>query len=123
MCDSSPTSGGTIGWMPSMFAPLLRGEHTGARRFGKSRRFHLRIVAEVGAQPAFGLLDVDAAAPGEVLDLVLADARDAEVLRLRVGDVIARHRSGRQHGEALGERHAGVLAGVEQTEQLRLLAV
>src|SRR6187431_312920 len=80
-------------------------------------------VPNVLAQVLLGLLERDAAAAGVVLDLVAADAGDAEILGLRMGEVVARHRRGRDHGEALGQRDAGVLPGIEQAEQLGLLAV
>src|SRR5262249_26721015 len=81
------------------------------------------LIPDVRPQPFLGLLDRHAAAAGVVLDLVAAYAGDAEILRLGMGEVVARHRRRGQHGEALGQRHAGVLAGIEQAEQLRLLAV
>ena len=40
-----------------------------------------------------------------------------------MGEVVARHGRDRDHREALGQGQAGVLAGVEQAEQLGLLAV
>jgi len=80
-------------------------------------------ISDVLPQPFLCLLDRAAATLGVVIELVAADARHAEIRRVGMGEIVARHRRRRQHGEALGQAEAGVLAGVQQPEQLGLLAV
>src|SRR3569833_4081374 len=71
-----------------------------------------KSVANVRAQVLLGLRDRDAAATGVVLYLVLADAGDTEILRLRMGEVVARHGCVLVHREALGECLVGFLVCV-----------
>src|SRR5262245_30827806 len=61
----------------------------------------LRLVAEVGPQPALDLGLGHPLAAGVVLDLVAADLADREVARLGVAEVEAGDRGGRGHGEGL----------------------
>src|SRR5690606_17167247 len=82
-----------------------------------------RVVVQIRRQPALGLLQVHALAPGIVGHLFLRHAPDHEVLAPWMAEVIARHRRGGQHREAVGQGHARVAVGVEQGEDLALLAV
>ena len=76
----------------------VAGRRTGAgpdrRRAGRRGRpgaaSVLRVVAEVGREPALGLGQGPALALGVVGDLVATEPADDEVLRLRVGEVPAR---------------------------------
>src|SRR4029079_6915979 len=52
-------------------------------------------LVEGWPQPALGRLERDAAPRGIVLELVAADAGDAEILGVAVPEVEARHRRGR----------------------------
>src|SRR5205823_4732586 len=83
----------------------------------------LGVVAQVRAEPAFGLAERPALATGVVGNLVAADAADGEVLRLRMSQVPARHRGRGPHREALGEADARVGFGVEQAPEGRFLGV
>src|SRR5947209_9475444 len=68
-----------------------------------------RTLVEVGTKPALGLLDGDAAAAGIILELVAADARDAEILAVSMAEVKSGDSRGRKHREILGQRD---LAGI-----------
>src|SRR5581483_2587435 len=76
---------------------------------------------EVRRQPLLRVAQRPALAPRIVGDLLLVDAADDEVLRLRMREVPARHRRARPHREALGELDAGVALRVDQLPQRRLL--
>src|SRR5689334_25059376 len=83
----------------------------------------LALVVEVGGEPALRGCQVEAFPAGVVLDLVALDLAHAEVLRLGPPEVVSADRGAGQHGEALGERHAGIGLGAEQVEQGSLLGV
>src|SRR6185295_2159686 len=83
----------------------------------------LALVVQVGGEPALHRGDVHTLAPGVFLDLVALDLADAEVLGLRVPEVPAADRGGRQHGEALGQGDARVGLRPEQVEQGALLSM
>src|SRR3546814_11115600 len=55
--------------------------------------------------------------------LVAADPADAEIARIGMPEIVARHRGRRQHGEALGQDDPRLRAGVQKLEQRRLLGV
>src|SRR4051794_25246764 len=83
----------------------------------------LRVVGKVRGEPALGLLERPALPPRVVGDLVLAEAADDEVLRLRVGEVPAADRRARPHRHRLGELDAGVGVDVEELPEGLLLRV
>src|SRR5579859_1375028 len=87
------------------------------------RRSGIGIVSETGRQPALGLLEGLALAARVVGGLVLADAPDAEVVRVRMREVPAAHRRRGPHREALGERDARALRRAQEVEQRALLGV
>src|SRR4051812_46551427 len=66
-----------------------------------------RALVEVWPQPAGRGFEIDAAAPGIVGELVLADLGDSEILAVGVAEVEAGDRRCRQHGEIVGQRHSG----------------
>ena len=65
-----------------------------------------RLVGEVRAQPALGLVERDALPGGVVLDLVAPDPADREVARLRVREVDAADARRRGRREGLGQLEA-----------------
>src|SRR5450759_4028000 len=81
------------------------------------------LVVQVGGEPARGFVHGPALATRVVLELVAADAADAEVVRLGAPEVEAGDRRRRQHRERLGEADPGARLGLEQREQRRLLGV
>src|SRR5258705_14017516 len=77
----------------------------------------LSVVVQVGCQPALSGRHILRLAPGVVLDLVALDFSHSEVLSLRMPEVVAAHRSRRQHGKALGEGDAGLLLGTQEIKE------
>src|SRR3546814_10086353 len=65
--------------------------------FGKTACRPSPLVDEVRRQSAFGLFERDALAPGVIRDLVAADPADAEVARIGMPEVVARHRGDRKN--------------------------
>src|ERR1700712_6126012 len=98
---------------------MWRYESESLRRTGT--RSVLRVVAEVGTEPAFGFLQRPALAFGVVGDLVLGHPADHEVLRLRVAEVQAADGGTRPHRHRLGQLDAGALLDVHQLPDRRLL--
>ena len=80
-----------------------------------ARRLH-RLAVEHGGEPSSGFFDRDAFASGIVLELVLADAANAEVSALGVGEVEAADRSRGHHGERFCQRDADAVSCLEQFE-------
>src|SRR3712207_4588076 len=73
---------------------LLRGPGMTRLEVVLLRRHHpvtCRIVIEDGAEPALDLRDAHALALGVVLHLIALDLRNAEVVRIRMRQVEARH--------------------------------
>src|SRR3954464_16071983 len=90
----------------------------------RSRRVRtLALIVEVGGEPALGRGDVHALPARVLLHLVTLDLSHAEVLRLRVPEVVPADGGGRQHREALRQRDARVGLGAEQVEHGALLGV
>src|SRR4029450_1556733 len=83
----------------------------------------LALVVEVRGEPALRRGDIHALPPRVVLHLVALDLAHTEVLGLRVPEVVPAHCGGRQHGEALRQRDAGVPLGAQQVEHGALLRV
>ena len=81
-----------------------------------------RLVREIGREPALDLLDRASFAARIAGDLIVPQAADREVPRLRVCEIQAADACGRQHRGVLGQRQPDV-ARLEQVEQLELLAV
>ena len=102
------------------FAPPspVNGRRALLRRLRPYRR-----VVQHRPEPAFDLLDRHALARRVVLDLIALDFGDAEIMRLRMGDVEAGDRGGRPHRVALGELDPDRPLGVEQPEEGRLLGM
>src|SRR5689334_16890290 len=94
---------------PSATRSLRRSSRASAERGSV-----LRQVAEVGREPALGLLE-RLSGPGCVVgDLVLTEPADDEVLALRVREVPAGDRGSRPHGPGLRERDPGIRLDVEE---------
>src|SRR4051812_15194178 len=90
----------------------------------RSRRVRtLALVVEVRGKPALHGRQVHALPAGVVLDLVALDLADAEVLGLRVPEVVAAHGGRGEHREALGQRDPRIRLGAQQVEQGALLGV
>src|SRR4051794_15641677 len=83
----------------------------------------LGVVAEVGGEPALGLLQGPALALGVVGDLVLGHPTDHEVLRLRVREIPAADGRTGPHRHRLGQLDASPLLNVHQLPERRLLGV
>src|SRR5918999_2247882 len=83
----------------------------------------LRVVPQVRRHPPLGLGQGPPFALGVVGDLVAAEPADHEVLRLRVGEVPARHRRARPHRHRLGELDAGGRLDVPEAPESLLLGV
>src|SRR5947209_11842254 len=83
----------------------------------------LRVVAEVGGQPALGFLQCPALALRVVGDLVLGHPSDHEVLRLRVREVPAADRGTGPHRHRLGQLDAGPRVDIHHLPERRLLGV
>ena len=82
----------------------------------------LDIVREVRAEPLLDILQTHPLAAGVRLDLIAAEAADIEVLGLGMREVQPADARRGQHGGAVGQRNP-LLRGVQQAEQLELLAV
>src|SRR5690606_10486863 len=82
-----------------------------------------RSVAEVRRQPRLHLFDRNALAARVLLDLIPADLAHREVARLGMVDVEPAHRSGRPHGEALGETDSDARLDIQEAEEGALLGV
>src|SRR4051794_2659076 len=81
----------TATWaIATQLAARCDADQTGNALRCRGRR-RLRVVAEVGREPALGLGDREALPAGVVGDLVAPDAADGEVPRLRMGQVDAAH--------------------------------
>src|SRR6266542_1223538 len=90
----------------------------------RSRRVGtLALVVEIGGEPALGRGHVEPLPPRVVLDLVALDLADAEVLRLRVPEVVPAHGGAGEHGVALGQRDPRVGLGAEQVEERALFGM
>src|SRR6185437_1651614 len=83
----------------------------------------IRIVIEVGGEPALDFAEFHAFAAVIVLGLIAADFADGEVARLWMRKIDAANRSGRIHSEIFSEANADVFFGVEQIEELALFGV
>src|SRR6476469_6875142 len=88
-----------------------------------TRRSVLGLVAEVGSEPALGLLDRPSLPAGVVGNLVGPELAEHEVLRLGVGEVEAADRCARPHRHAIGELDARHPLDVEQLPEQLLLGV
>jgi hypothetical protein len=73
----------------------------------------------LGREPPRGVFARQARALREIVELVVADAPDGEVLRVRMRKIEAGDRRGRQHREAFGEGHAEFV-GTQDIEERRL---
>src|ERR1019366_2097641 len=92
------------------------------RRSGGDRQL-ARVAVEDRREPASGLVHRPALARGVVLELVEADASDAEVAGARVRQEDSRDRRAGMHREAVGQLDSGAGRRVEQLEQGALLGV
>src|SRR3954471_15210168 len=61
------------------------------------REIPRRVVVQDRPEPALDLADIHSLAGGVILDLIALNLGDAEIMRLRVGDVDPRHRRARPH--------------------------
>src|ERR1022692_1664250 len=82
----------------------------------------LRVIAEIGPQPAFDFAEIEPAPQGLVRGRVLADAPDREVPRRRMGEKQPADAGGGGHGERFCQGHVELL-GFQQVEEDLLLAV
>src|SRR5258708_35537513 len=87
------------------------------------RRSGIGVIPEAGGKPALGLLEGHAFAPGVIGGLVLADAPDAEVVRVGMREVPTAHRRRGPHRVALREGDAGAARHAQEVEQGALLGV
>ena len=78
----------------------------------------IRLVAQIGPQPAFYFRNVHALAAGVVLDLVAGDAIDGEIFCLRMGEIETADTSRRLHGIIYGEPNTGRCFRVEQLKRV-----
>src|SRR5580658_257810 len=74
----------------------------------------LRVIPQVGAQPAFDVTAWHSFAVGVALYLVAEDHVHGKVARLRVAEIPAAHRRRRVHGTALGQTDGSSRIQIEQ---------
>src|SRR5258705_8867937 len=81
------------------------------------------FVSKVRRQPPLRFRYRPSLPPSVVSDLIPSDLSNAEIDRLGAPEIPAAHRGGREHREALGDRHPGGAFGIEEAPDDPLLGV
>ncbi len=74
-------------------------------------------IAQIGGQPALGLVEPPSLAFGIVGHLVALELADAEITRIAMGEIEAGNGRRRGHRETFGQCHASSRPDIEQIEQ------
>ena len=81
------------------------------------------LYARLGASQRSAVCEIHAFAPRVIFYLIAVDTADAEVGRLRMGEIVTADRCRRRHGETLRQGNARRLRRVQHAEQRFLLRV
>src|SRR6478752_5227583 len=86
----SATSRGSIPRAPAMAGVTNKNRRIGSQRSIAAALLSSDELVEIRPQPAFGLLERHLTPPGIVIELIAADARDAEILAVAVAEIETR---------------------------------